>query len=153
VDAITTRLATAEEFDILTGLYLRAMRPLLTVERGTWDEGHEDARFRAHLDPAMTWVIERQGAVVGLYMLAELGGTEDVLYNLCVDPKHQRQGIGGYAVDRFLDRARARGHGAMLWVSKNNECAKRPYEALGFTVREENESIKNYVMRYTGQQG
>jgi hypothetical protein len=28
---ITTRLATPEEFDVLTALYLRAMRPLLTA--------------------------------------------------------------------------------------------------------------------------
>ena len=41
----------------------------------------------------------------------------------------------------------------MLWVSKNNPRAKRLYEALGFSVRDENEKLRDYVMRYTGRPG
>jgi len=41
----------------------------------------------------------------------------------------------------------------MLWVSKDNQCAKRLYEAQGFSVRDENEKFRDYVMRYTGVPG
>ncbi len=104
-------------------------------ERVPSDE--EAARFLAR-DDIHVWVAEVDGEPAGFayaYVLLRVDGDRSVfLYELGVDERYRRQGIGLALVEEA--RALAEREGVLkLWVdtSYDNEPARRTYEAAGGT--------------------
>lgn len=62
-------------------------------------------------------VAEREGAILGLYILAE-SSPDAELDALWVDPDHLRKGVGGLLLRRAMDRAREAG-AARLFIDSD----------------------------------
>ncbi|QKT04933.1 ribosomal protein S18-alanine N-acetyltransferase [Ectothiorhodospiraceae bacterium 2226] len=78
------------------------------------------------------WVYVREGWPVGYGIMSVAAGEAHIL-NLCVDPQHQRQGIGRRLLEHLLARARgSRAQVTFLEVRKSNRSAVELYRGLGF---------------------
>lgn len=78
------------------------------------------------------WVYERDGWPVGYGIMSVAAGEAHIL-NLCVEPGHQRQGIGRRLLEHLLALARTRqATVTFLEVRKSNRSAVELYRALGF---------------------
>lgn len=119
------RLATRDDSDALTALYLRTRRDALP-----WlVPVHADAATRAWMEH----VIVAEHHVVVVQAADDLAGFaavyEDWLQQLWVDPAHQRQGHG----TRLLDAAKEHNpNGLQLHVFTRNTAARAFYERSGF---------------------
>jgi len=91
-------------------------------------------------DGMLVLVAEREDEVVG-YAYAGMEGNDymalrgpaGVLYDLVVDPAHQRQGIGSALMDSALDRLRELGAPrVLLFTADKNRGAQAMFDRAGF---------------------
>jgi ribosomal protein S18 acetylase RimI-like enzyme len=93
------------------------------------------ARFLADPDHHLCLAID-DGAAVGFVTGVEMThpdkGTEMFLYELGVDERHRRRGIGRALVTALASRAEERGcYGMWVLTERDNQAAMRTYAAAG----------------------
>lgn len=95
-----------------------------------------ERRFRAeHLDPWASRLFLRDGAPIGILLVARRGWTARIAA-LAFVPGARGQGLGRRVLSTAIDEARSRGDRALcLEVIETNAPAVRLYAALGFTIR------------------
>jgi ribosomal protein S18 acetylase RimI-like enzyme len=142
---LTRRQATDNDVTFLLDVFLRAMRPHITIARGHWDEPAERVQFLEQLEIDHTEIIRHGGVDVGFLTAMECGHDIE-LHTLCIAPEHQGNGLGTAVVRQVLREARGGGYGLVLSVLKANTGARALYERLGFVVRDESPS--HYRMRF-----
>jgi N-acetylglutamate synthase-like GNAT family acetyltransferase len=131
-DALTIRLARADELDELEALQRRASLALPAYREQV--EAHPDA---IHLPPAQVangqvTVAELDGRVAGFAAL--LGGELDGLF---VEPELWGQGIGRILIDEVTHTARQRGLAVAVTAAPE---AREFYEKCGFSVEGETQT-------------
>jgi ribosomal protein S18 acetylase RimI-like enzyme len=85
-------------------------------------------------------VAERDGAIVGYIFGATEGfdymslrGPAGVIYDLLVDPRHRRKGVGAALMSAMLDALKALGVArALLFTAEKNHVAQDMFERAGF---------------------
>lgn len=69
------------------------------------------------------------------YLIAQPVLDEVSLLNVCIEPKHQRQGLGRILLERFMVLMRERGiKQCFLDVRASNQAAQNLYQRLGFAI-------------------
>jgi ribosomal protein S18 acetylase RimI-like enzyme len=118
----------------------RGMMPAAFLD--ALDDAHALARLRPALEvsPPRVHVVELDNEVVAFSRFGP-SRESDVppltfeVFALNVEPAHWRRGIGRGLVESVLEVANAQGFEACtLWVLRDNERARRFYEAVGFEV-------------------
>jgi ribosomal-protein-alanine N-acetyltransferase len=106
---------------------------IMAIERRAYQYPWSEQIFRDCLKSGYSaWVYLRDGRIVAHGVMMEAAGECHIL-NLCVDPDHQRQGIGRRMLRHLLAVARRRGADtAFLEVRVSNQAAIRLYESEGF---------------------
>jgi N-acetylglutamate synthase len=88
-------------------------------------------------NPGLSFVA-RDGAVVAGAVLAGTDGRRGYLQHLAVAPSHRGRGVGRALAERVVEALSAAGIAKChLMVRQENERAKRFWEHLGWTVRED----------------
>jgi len=92
-------------------------------------------------------VIEVAGEIVGYGIVSYVVGEAELL-NICINPKHQGQGLAATLMGHLINHASEKNnHEMFLEVRESNAPARHVYEKLGFN---EIGRRKNY---YPGKQG
>jgi N-acetylglutamate synthase-like GNAT family acetyltransferase len=97
-------------------------------------------KFASHHDPTRErcWIAELHGERVGCVFVVEREPEVAQLRCLLVEPKARGHGVGGALVDACVGLAREAGYKRMmLWTNKGLDSARKIYEAVGFTLVEE----------------
>ena len=128
-----TREASEADIDLVSDIFLRAMRPYIAAARGGWDPVSEKGQFRRQLQLGATQIIVENDAAVGFFMTSDQG-QEVELHTLCISPEHQRQGFGTAVISQILADARKRKRGVVLSVLKTNVDARSLYQQFGFVI-------------------
>ena len=111
-----------------------------------WDETYEAlvaeilAAFVRNFDPRRerSWVVEREGEVVGCVFVMRKSEDTAQLRLLYVEPSARGLGIGGRLVDECIRFARNKGYRRMiLWTNDVLVSARRIYESAGFQLTSE----------------
>ncbi|HWM29904.1 MAG TPA: bifunctional helix-turn-helix transcriptional regulator/GNAT family N-acetyltransferase [Woeseiaceae bacterium] len=111
-----------------------------------WDETYEAlvaeilAAFVRNFDPQRerSWVVEREGEVVGCVFVMRKSDEIAQLRLLYVEPSARGLGIGGRLVDECIRFARNKGYRRMmLWTNDVLVSARRIYESAGFQLTSE----------------
>ena len=111
-----------------------------------WDETYEAlvaeilAAFVRNFDPQRerSWVVEREGEVVGCVFVMRKSDEIAQLRLLYVEPSARGLGIGGRLVDECIRFARNKGYRRMmLWTNDVLVSARRIYESAGFQLMSE----------------
>ena len=133
------RIATPEEHAVVGEITVAAYQPFLLGPDDPYAERLRDAASRAA--HAEVWVAVEDGQVLGTVTdppegsrYRELAGAgESEFRMLAVRPEAQGRGIGEALARHVVERARARGHRAVLLSSlPEMAAAHRVYERLGF---------------------
>ncbi len=129
--AYTLEPATAQDFEALLALRMRAMRE--SLERlGRYDEQRARARLAAGFNPAQTQHVVVDGERVGFVVLRP--GAELFLFDdLYLEPKAQNQGIGHQVMQWACAQADAV-HKPMQLMALKQSDANRFYQRHGFVV-------------------
>jgi [ribosomal protein S18]-alanine N-acetyltransferase len=132
------RLRGAAPVQVDATLALRAMRSsdvvqVIAIERRAYDYPWSAGIFRDCLRAGYTCrVLQRGGRILG-YGIMTAAAEEAHILNVCVDPGHQGQGLGGVLVRHMLTLAgRMKAHAAYLEVRPSNRAARALYARLGF---------------------
>jgi GNAT superfamily N-acetyltransferase len=99
------------------------------------DADEDLAHFRGRVDSDEVYVLEREGEVAGFALLHG-----DELDGFYVAPEHQRRGVGA-ALFRHVQERRPERFG--FWVFRDNERARRFYEAHGARFLYETDGASN----------
>jgi [ribosomal protein S18]-alanine N-acetyltransferase len=117
---------------------LRAMREddleqVATIEGNAYEFPWSPGIFRDCLRAGYgCWVLEEADRVIGYALLSVAAGEAHIL-NLCIDPAHQRRGLGRRMLLRLLDLARwHRAERVFLEVRPSNDGAITLYRREGF---------------------
>ena len=142
------RRATADDADALARVHIDSWR---AAYRGLVPDAHLDKldygkggeRFRQALagQSEETYLAEENGEALGF---VTVGGCRDAdldkeeageIWGIYLGPTHWRKGVGR-SLCEFAERIlQSRGYTvATLWVFRDNDQARRFYEAMGFTV-------------------
>ena len=101
----------------------------------------ELAKMLAHPDIEL-WVVRDGEHVVGIATLIEvhkLSGSSCLVEHVVVDEGYRGQGLGEALMKKMIERARARGAGAVGLTSRpSRTAANKLYKKLGFVIRETN---------------
>lgn len=126
------------DIDTMRSLRFRSMREqdlgaVLVVEAAAYTHPWSEEIFRDCLRVDYEcWVGELGGSIVSHGILSVAVG-ECHLFNLCVHPNWQGQGLGRQLLRHLLDVARGRGaKSAFLEVRASNHAARRLYDSEGF---------------------
>jgi GNAT superfamily N-acetyltransferase len=129
--ALVVRRATPADADAIARLNL-AFNDLRTTSEHIADHIANRSQFET------PFVAEHDGEIVGMACLRLLPALCDAipyaeLTELCVDPMHQRRGIGSALVRRIEDEARAGGAAELVLITAwRNTRAHTFYHALGY---------------------
>lgn len=94
-----------------------------------WPWLTKDAEF----DPALVFVVAREGALAGVCH----AWTSAFIKDIVVDPAHRGRGIASAMLTRTLEALAARKHASVdLKVDVDNIAAQTVYSRLGFTIVE-----------------
>ncbi len=106
---------------------------VMDIERRAYAYPWSEQIFRDCLKSGYSaWVYLQGGRIVAHGVMMEVAGECHIL-NLCVDPRHQRRGIGRRLLRHLLGVARRRGADtAFLEVRVSNRAAIALYESEGF---------------------
>ncbi|MFE6078452.1 GNAT family N-acetyltransferase [Paenibacillus sp. NPDC057886] len=104
---------------------------------GRFDEVKVRERFRNTFDPAHTWIIEVEGALVGCVALKPKS-EEILLEHFYIHPDYQGQQIGTQVLNKLLERDELKGKRVILNVLQGSP-ARRLYERFGFVLDSEDE--------------
>jgi len=109
---------------------LQVMEIELRAYAFPWTEGI----FRDCLKAGYSgWVLIDEFGIVRGYALMSMAVGEAHVLNLCIDPAHQREGLGRELLDHLMRIARAAYMTiVLLEVRKSNKAAIRLYESAGF---------------------
>ena len=107
---------------------------VLVVERRAYEFPWTDSILRDCLRAGYSaWVLVGADGVLAGHALMSMAVDEAHVLNLCVDPAHQRQGLGLLLLNHLMSLARAaRASIVLLEVRKSNKAALRLYENVGF---------------------
>lgn len=134
--------ATAQDFEDLLALRLRAMRESLS-RLGRYDEARSRERLASGFDPGSTFHIEADGRRVGFVVLKRLSHALRIDH-LYVDPPNQGQGIGSKTLQWVFAQADRELLPVELCVLKES-AANRFYLHHGFAQVGEGEWDIDYV--------
>ena len=96
------------------------------------NEGRIDGRWSFD-DDDFVWFIEKQEGRVVAYALLDTERSDFVyLYDLGVDRKHQRKGLGGRLMRDIVEWKKKDGRKMVLKVAFDNKGAQRLYRSFGF---------------------
>ena len=114
-------------------LTLADVPAMLPIERGAhrfpWSESLLQDSFGERYCNVGGW---HDGQLVGFYIADQLLD-ESTLHNICVDPRHQGEGIGRRLLAHYLQASDAAG--CRCWwleVRRSNERAQHLYEQAGY---------------------
>ena len=130
---IDLRSACSDDYTFALDLYLKAIKPLAVAWVG-WIDEEQEAQFANLWRPDDTKIITLKGEDIG-WVEFRRTGDELFLKQLCITPKHQRQGIGSQVI-RLLNEQATTAKSMALFVLRNNP-AYRFYERHGFEVVQE----------------
>ncbi len=130
------RRAVPRDAAAVADVWLRSYTAALPGVRRAHTDDEVRGWFRDVVVPEReTWVVEADGAVVGLMVLGP--GEIDQLY---LDPDWRGRGLG----DRLVGLAKERHPGGLsLWTFQVNEAAGRFYERHGFVAVERTDGRDN----------
>ncbi len=101
--------------------------------------------FAKRYDPSVdrVWMCEHDGRIIGCMVLMHRdGGTAQLRYFL-IDPEYRGIGLGGKLMASFVQFLRLCDYrSAYLWTTDEQVAAISLYERYGFTLAEENASIR-----------
>jgi ribosomal protein S18 acetylase RimI-like enzyme len=138
LSAIRTRPATSEDLPSLFTCYSETMRCHVEPVWG-WDADFQRQAFTSNLTLETTQVVEVEGRFAGfLWLQPASSGT--MLRLICLDPQHQRNGIGSHLLASLVTRVPA----LRLKVFKTN-AAVALYLRLGFIPVGENEHMLEMI--------
>jgi ribosomal protein S18 acetylase RimI-like enzyme len=156
-DAITLRLATADDYDFLRRLYhsTRAAEmqhfPFTAEQKVAFLDqqfGAQHAHYEIHYPSCERNVIEKDGQPIGRLWIDEW--TDQIrLVDIALMPEWRASGIGTALLREVLERGRAAGKPVTIHVENFNP-ALRLYERLGFDKVDTNGAY--YLMRWTPDQ-
>lgn len=106
---------------------------VMDIERRVYPFPWTDGIFRDCIHVGYCcWVAEQSGAVIG-YTVMSIGAGESHILNLCVDPDHQRQGVGRAMLDHIVRLAEDHlARSIFLEVRPSNKVALKMYKDAGF---------------------
>ncbi len=106
---------------------------VLAIERSAYAQPWSEGIFRDCLRVGYQCrICELDGRAVGHAVLSIAAG-EAHLLNLCIDPDHQRRGLGRRALERVIEEASTAGAETLfLEVRVSNRPAVRLYLSMGF---------------------
>lgn len=139
MDDITLRAAAAEDEDFCYRVQKAAMQAYVAQTWGAWDEGFQQAYFRARFDPAANQIIALNGVEIGVFS-AEQRAEAVFLAKLYILPAYQGRGIGTRLIRALLNEAFSKGLPVALRVLKVNP-ARWLYERLGFAIVAEKDAF------------
>ena len=129
---VKTRPAHPQDVDFLAEVFLTSMRDAITVARGYWDVGKEDAQFRQQLDLGATRVIQVENVDVGYIMTRRVDDRVIEVHTLCVAVDQQGTGLGALIMRELMQNAHSTESSIELSVLKANSRATNFYARLGF---------------------
>ncbi|MGA7924323.1 MAG: GNAT family N-acetyltransferase [Thermoplasmata archaeon] len=92
-----------------------------------------DGLLGRFLDEASTAALTTEGALIGAVLAGEQSPRTAIILDLMVEPSHRRTGLATFLLRWALRALWALGFtGVRLWVTENNDPARRLYEKLGF---------------------
>lgn len=100
----TIRPFVAEDYTVIAAIATVCLEESVSAESLRWTDENRDARCKA-----ARWVAEVGGQPVGYGQYSQAAGSyhpRKFEVTFCVDPDHQRQGIGGALYDRVLEGLR-----------------------------------------------
>lgn len=101
---------------------------------GWSDPALDEASLAAALDRTWNVVARRDDRVVGIGRLLDDGGLYATIWDMIVDPEHQRRGIGRAILDVMLARTSARTIVALVATPHGRHL----YESVGFELESRN---------------
>ncbi|MER9235067.1 helix-turn-helix domain-containing GNAT family N-acetyltransferase [Mesorhizobium sp. M0622] len=119
---------------------------LLYAQEYGWDESYEAlvaeilGAFVKSFDPKWerSWIVEREGEVVGSVFVVHQSDEVAKLRLLYVEPSARGLGIGKRLVEECVGFCRAKGYRTLtLWTNDVLTSARRIYEAAGFKLADE----------------
>jgi ribosomal protein S18 acetylase RimI-like enzyme len=134
--AVTLRPARRLDAGFARRLYFETNRRIVESLIG-WDERRERDRFDAEFRPEDAQIVELGGMAIGWLQAGEVDGVLQ-LRQICIDPAHQRRGIGGKLLRELVAAADAKGLPVELTVAHINPAVEL-YKRLGFRVAETHE--------------
>jgi len=107
---------------------------VMEIEMRAYPFPWTEAIFRDCLKAAYSgWVLVDEFGIVRAYALMSMAVGEAHVLNLCVDPVHQREGLGRLLLEHLMRIARAAFMTIMLLeVRRSNKAAIGLYEGAGF---------------------
>ena len=128
--SIELRPATEADREFCYALHEATMRDYVAAIWG-WDDSVQRDFFDRGWDPAITQIVTRDGADIGILKLKE----QDLATYITlveIHPDHQGRGIGGAVVREVVADADRRGRPVDLDVLTVNARAQALYRRLGF---------------------
>ena len=135
-DSLTNRTATADDFEMLLNIRIRAMKPSLE-KAGRFNEERAAERFKNSFIPGQTIIIRTKDEIIGFYMTTV---SEKCIFlnHLYVDPVHHGKGIGTYMLNLVKRNAEEKMKPVELEALKESP-ANAFYAANGFIKTGESE--------------
>lgn len=143
-------IAKKKDFDFVYQMMLRAKERSYSEGIFQWDERYPSAEMLlSDIEGGHLHLIKYDNNIVGFFVYNS--SSEDDLHNdipwmnhsnawiflhrLCVDPKHQRKGLGQITVRKLLEIATALGYKSIrVDVFSTNKAAIHIYDKLGFEL-------------------
>lgn len=141
MDRLTLRPAKEDDREFLYDLHRQALGEYIVQTWGGWDEDWQQDYFNRKFDPAITQIIQQEGADIGALKL-ETFETYWFIDYIALLPSAQGKGIGSQIMIDTLRQAEAVELPVRLHVLKVNP-ARRLYERLGFRVINQSETSYN----------